>query len=142
MIYELVNAKRMITPETAVILGEALGTSPDLWMNLESQYQLSKVRNVSGTVSKKADLHTRFPMRDLAKRNWIKPSTNINVIEHQILAFFKIKTIGDQPQFLHAPKKTDRQKTTIPQFAWLFRVREIAKTIIVKPFDLAKLDRR
>ena len=139
LIYELINGKRMITPETAVILGEALGTSPDLWMNLESQYQLSKVRNVPGSVSKKADLHTRFPVRELTKRNWIGSSTNIDVIERQLLTFFEIKTTSDQPQFSHAAKKADQQKTSISQLAWLFRVREIAKTIVVKSFDLAKL---
>ena len=42
LVHEIVKGKRAITPETAMILAEAFGTSPELWMNLESQYQLSK----------------------------------------------------------------------------------------------------
>ena len=44
LINGIIAGKRAITPDTAMQLGEALGTSPDLWMNLESRYQLSKVR--------------------------------------------------------------------------------------------------
>jgi HTH-type transcriptional regulator/antitoxin HigA len=40
----IINAKRAITPQTAVELAAAFGTSPDVWLNLESAYQLSQVR--------------------------------------------------------------------------------------------------
>src|SRR3546814_1308129 len=39
----IIGGKRTITPETAIQLGDSLGTGPELWMNLESQYQLSQV---------------------------------------------------------------------------------------------------
>jgi HTH-type transcriptional regulator/antitoxin HigA len=44
LINEIIAGKKAITPETAIQLGESLGTGPEVWMNLESQYQLSKVR--------------------------------------------------------------------------------------------------
>jgi addiction module HigA family antidote len=43
-INELINGKRGITPETAWLLSEALGTSPEFWMNLQAQYDLVKHR--------------------------------------------------------------------------------------------------
>ncbi|HKM53589.1 MAG TPA: HigA family addiction module antitoxin [Isosphaeraceae bacterium] len=38
----IVNGRRGVTPETAVALGAAFGTSPDFWLNLESAYRLDK----------------------------------------------------------------------------------------------------
>ena len=35
---EILNATQPITPETALSLSEALGTSPDLWLNLQTAY--------------------------------------------------------------------------------------------------------
>ena len=39
----IVNGKKEITPRTAVELTAAIGTSPELWINLESAYRLSLV---------------------------------------------------------------------------------------------------
>ena len=43
-INELVNGKRGITPGTAWLLAGALETTPDFWMNLQSQYDLATHR--------------------------------------------------------------------------------------------------
>lgn len=43
-INELVNGKRGITPDTAWLLAGALNTSPQFWMNLQSQHDLWKAR--------------------------------------------------------------------------------------------------
>ena len=37
---ELIRGKRGITPAVALALSDSLGTSPELWMNLQSQYAL------------------------------------------------------------------------------------------------------
>jgi len=37
---EIINGKRGITPEVALSLANALGTSPDLWLNLQKHYDL------------------------------------------------------------------------------------------------------
>jgi HTH-type transcriptional regulator / antitoxin HigA len=39
----IINDKRGITPETAVELGGAFGTSPEFWLNLDAGYKLSKI---------------------------------------------------------------------------------------------------
>lgn len=41
-INEIVRGKKRITGETALQLAEVLGTSPELWMRLESDYELNK----------------------------------------------------------------------------------------------------
>ncbi len=43
-INELVRGKRGITPDTAWLLSQAFGTSPEFWMNLQANYELSGSR--------------------------------------------------------------------------------------------------
>jgi addiction module HigA family antidote len=37
---EIVNGRRGITGETALLLGDAFGTTPEFWLNLQSRYEL------------------------------------------------------------------------------------------------------
>jgi addiction module HigA family antidote len=43
----LVNDRRAVTAETAILLAKALGTTPEFWMNLQTQCDLwtSGMRN-------------------------------------------------------------------------------------------------
>ena len=43
-INEIVNGKRGITPETAWLFAQALGTTPDFWMTLQANHDLAKKR--------------------------------------------------------------------------------------------------
>lgn len=43
-INEVVRGKRGVTPETAWLLGEALKTSPEFWLNLQATYDQSMNR--------------------------------------------------------------------------------------------------
>ena len=41
---EIVRGKRGVTPETAWLLSEALRTTPEFWLNLQSVHELSASR--------------------------------------------------------------------------------------------------
>ena len=41
---ELVKGKRGVTPETAWLLSQALGTTPEFWMNLQAAHDLGRTR--------------------------------------------------------------------------------------------------
>lgn len=43
-INEIVRGKRGVSPDTAWLLSEALNTSPEFWLNLQSTYDLSSNR--------------------------------------------------------------------------------------------------
>jgi addiction module HigA family antidote len=40
-INELVRGKRGVTPQTAWLLSQALGTTPEFWVNLQTNYDLA-----------------------------------------------------------------------------------------------------
>jgi HTH-type transcriptional regulator/antitoxin HigA len=139
LINEIIAAKKSITPETAVQLAASLGTSAELWMNLETQYQLSKVRTKDAEIERKAKLHAKFPVRELIKRGWIERTKDIAVLETQILAFYDLKSADDIPHLAHAAKKSS-QNVTMLQWTWLFRARQIAASQVVRKYRPAALD--
>jgi len=40
----IVNGRRAITPDTALRLARFLGTTPELWIGLQAQYDLDRAR--------------------------------------------------------------------------------------------------
>lgn len=47
-ITDILNGKRGITPETALRLARAFGTSADFWMNLQTRYDLTIAKQSIG----------------------------------------------------------------------------------------------
>ena len=126
LVNEIISGRRAITPETAVQLGDSLGTSAELWMNLESQYQLSKVRGSGGSIARRAQLHERFPIREMLKRGWLQPADNVDVMEQQVMKLFGLASISAPMKFAHAAKKADSETPpSMHQMAWLCRARSL-----------------
>ena len=140
LINEVIAGKKAITPETAIQLGDSLGTGPELWMNLESQYQLSKVSATDGLITRRAKLYERFPVREMIKRGWIEASKSIDVLEQQFLSFFGLDSIDAEIPFAHAARKTDAlDKPSMLQLAWLCRARRIAEERVLVSYTEAAL---
>jgi len=140
LINEIIAGKRAITPETARGLSEAFGTSAEYWMNLESQYQLSKVRPVNDHVARKANLYSKFPVREMLRRGWVSASENIEVMEQRFCEFFGIANLTSTPSLSHAAKKTDATHDATPlQLAWLYRVKAMASQQQLTPYSDKKL---
>jgi len=140
LINEIIAGKRAITPETAIQLGDSLGTGPELWMNLESQYQLSKVQAADGLIARRAALYGKFPVREMIKRGWIAATQNIDVLEQQFREFFGLSVLADPVQFCHAAKKSDAEApASILQLAWLRRARQIAQELVLPRYDESAL---
>jgi addiction module HigA family antidote len=41
---EIIRARRGVSPETAWLLGQALGTTPEFWVNLQAAHDLATKR--------------------------------------------------------------------------------------------------
>lgn len=118
----IINGKRSITPETAIAFGDAFGTGAELWMNLETQYQLSQAE-YKQDVSLKAELYDKYPVREMIRRGWIEPSSNIEVLISRFKEFFK------GSNFAYAAKKgtSYKEENTVSQGAWFQRAKQLAK---------------
>jgi HTH-type transcriptional regulator/antitoxin HigA len=139
VINEIIAAKRGITPETARDFAAALGTTAQLWMNLETAYQLSKVPPRAATVTREATLRERFPVREMLKRGWIKAANTYPELESSVLSYFELRTLDDAIEFPHAARRNYGHDLSSIQYAWLFRVRQLALALRVSTFSQDKL---
>ena len=140
-ISRIVTGKLTITPDTAKGLAAAFGTSAELWLNLEVAYQLSQVRQGDNAVSRRARLFSIAPVKDMVKRGWIEPSNSVDVTERQILRFFRLSNVDEEPCIAAAARKATTYATTHPaQRAWYFRTEQLAATLDAKPYSKKKLE--
>lgn len=135
---EIISGKRSITPDMALLIGEALGTGPTVWLNLDSEYRLHKAsreKHRNKSVPRKAELYAKYPVRVMAKRNWLKQTKDIDLLDQELSNFFS------GPKFSYAARKQEDESKLPLQLAWLYRTRNIAEQMHVGSFTELKLAR-
>ena len=60
---ELVRGRRGITPQSALLLAEYFGNSPEFWMNLQNAYDLSRVREEMRKKPGRVAIRTRHAIK-------------------------------------------------------------------------------
>ena len=73
----------------------------------------------------------------MTKRQWIKPTDNIDVLEKSICSFYGKESLdAPLPQLAHAARKSSSyEDLSAPEAAWLCRVRQLAELMKVKSFS-------
>ncbi|OXE35592.1 MAG: addiction module antidote protein [Phenylobacterium zucineum] len=138
VVNEIIAAKRSVTPETAQEFAAALGTSAQYWLNLESAYQLSKVLPADERIARVAALRERFPVRQMIQRGWIAQSNDNTEVAASVLRFFELKTLDDPIVFSHAARARRVERSEL-QWAWIFRVKQLAAAFKVPRFSAERL---
>jgi HTH-type transcriptional regulator/antitoxin HigA len=125
----IIAGKRGVSPEMAKALGHAFDVSPDLFVNLQRAYDMARARDPDPGVARRARLQSAYPVREMIKRGWLQ-DTDAAMLEVQMARFFEVANAHDIPHMDHAAKKASYYEQTPPvQLAWLFRVRQIAKSM-------------
>jgi HTH-type transcriptional regulator/antitoxin HigA len=142
LVNEIVLGKRAITPETAQGVADALGTSPQLWLNLESAYQLSRLKQEDNSVARRARLYEKAPVKEMVRRRWIEQSNNVGVIEQRVMEFYGLTAIDQNPQFwpFAARASSSMQEASPAHWAWLFRARYLARGVQATKFTDARFE--
>jgi HTH-type transcriptional regulator/antitoxin HigA len=131
----LVSGKRGITADMARALGDAFDVSPEFFLNLQTAYELSRAKPPATDVARKARLQSVYPVREMIKRGWLEDG-DASAVEQRMCAFFEVANMNDMPNMAHAAKKTgDDTEPTPVQQAWLFRVRQIAREMVVAKYQ-------
>jgi len=138
-INEIITGKRGITVDTAKGLGEAFGDGAQFWLNMESAYRLSLERTRPESVSRKAFLYEIAPIRTMIKRNWIEPSTNIEVLEQRLREFFGTSDLSQIPS-LNCMTRKSTEELTSSQRAWLFRAKNLAMAVHAEKYTKSRLN--
>jgi HTH-type transcriptional regulator/antitoxin HigA len=133
---ELISGKRAITADTAMALGDAFGTGPELWMNLESSWRLSQTTTADEGIGRRAKLFGVAPVQELVRREWIAQSNDEAAFQSTVLSFMGMSSLADTPQFLAAARKSSKDVSYSPsQVAWLRRAQYLAQNIQTKDFS-------
>ncbi len=141
-INEIIQGKKQITPETALDLGEAFGTSAEFWTNLETKYRLHLARkdNQERDVVRKSQLYTLAPISELIKRGWLQATDNLDELERQVCNFFGINSIAQPPKLaINFRCAQERDPEAIAQLAWAKQVENLAQQQTVRHFDRERL---
>lgn len=143
----IINGNKQITPETAIELAEALGTSAELWTNLESKYRLYAAKKESehssgdNEIARKSWLYGLAPVAEMVKRGWIVGADSVDELEVQICRFFDIAHVKETPRLsVSCRQAEDRDPKTSAQMAWVKRVESIAREQVVPSFDRQQLE--
>lgn len=147
-INEIIAGKKAITPDTALALSEALGTSPEYWLNLESAYRLDllhKRQSGRDDIARRSRLYTIAPVKELIKRRWIDvpDPSELDRLEQEICRFFGISSPDEDHRLPFAARTTSREDVPNPfQIAWICQVRDVACRLRPKTFSQQRLERK
>lgn len=145
VISEIIREIKQITPETAIERAEALGTSPELWINLETNYRLflaqKEEKHANTTIiTRKRRVYELAPIAELMKRGWIRTTQHIDEIEQDICRFLRIETPAHQPHLAaHFRCSAERDPKRQAQIAWLRRVEDLVEHQSVASFNRDQL---
>ena len=138
---EILNGKKEITTETACALSEALDTTPELWLNLQTNYRLFQQRAATASaaptpVARRARLRSLLPLAEVRSRGWINDTNDLNELERAVLRLLEIESVDDRPAFALAAKRANStEPITLEQTAWLAHIRRTASSQAVDAFD-------
>ncbi|WP_417519838.1 HigA family addiction module antitoxin [Minwuia sp.] len=136
----IMSGKRGISPDMAQSLSKAFGISAEYFLNLQKAYELSVAREADPAIERRAKLQSVFPIREMIKREWFEDTQDISLLEAQVMRFFRTNALDQVPCLVHNAKKGGEYSETTPlQWAWLFRVMQIAEEIIVPAYSEKKL---
>lgn len=142
-INEIVGGAKQITPNTAHELAQVFGTSPEFWMNLETNYRLYLARGEQGgeDIVRRSRVYGLAPVKKLIKRGWIKAPESIDELERRVCAFLEISSPEEEPRFEVAVSRrhsVERGPVDSAQIAMLKRAKWLAASQKVARFDRKK----
>ena len=138
---EIIQGKRGVTPLTARELAEAFGTSAEYWLNLESIYRLSSVAGPGGAVSRRAELYSIAPIKEMERRHWIKRTISPEELEAELKCFYGVKSLKERPRVRFAARQSGQQTDEIvaAQTAWCHRAHQVAQLVAAGRFTKTHL---
>jgi HTH-type transcriptional regulator / antitoxin HigA len=135
----IIAGKKSVTPETAIGLAGAFGTSAEFWLNLETAFQLSKVSaKEQNDIRERARLFESAPVKDMERRGWIRSSRKISDLQHELSHFFSLPEVKRLKVAASSSLKSG--ELTPEQLVWCVRVLQLAKSIPAQKFTHASLE--
>lgn len=131
---EIISGKKEITRESAAQIGAALGTSAEMWLNLQDSYHLWRQSQDSQSQKKLDEVRLRSRMKEIApvtvlvRRGYIK-SIQIHEQAEELRKLYKMEKLTDTPsQQIAARRSNHRDQLSPTQLAWVACAQAQAET--------------
>jgi HTH-type transcriptional regulator / antitoxin HigA len=141
VINRLVSDRRPVDAALAITLEELFHVPAETFLELQKSYDLAKARisaRPDPARTTRAYLYGGLPVADMIKRGWIDVESvrDTEKVGSELMRFFGVNRLDDIEVLPHAAKKTAvNVPVTAPQLAWLYRVKQIANDMLVKPYS-------
>lgn len=139
-INEIIKGSKQVTPETALQLAAAFGTTPQFWLNLETNYRLwiaSKNEQAAG-IEKRGKLYSILPIREIRKKGWLKPVSSGEELEDAVREFLGVED-PYTPILVNFRCSQGREPDMPSKLAWVKRVEQLALQRKTNSFEPEKL---
>lgn len=129
-ISEIVRGTKQITPETAVQLAAAFGTSPEFWSDLEAKYRLrlAKQQPVEPEIVVRQRAYSVAPVSELQRRGWIPRTSSTAELVANLCRFLGIATLDLAPSLPAMNLRISEawEPQTVSLVSWLKRAEAVA----------------
>ena len=135
---EIVNGHKQITPETALQLAAAFGTSADLWLNLETNYQLFLARQAQdlSDVQRKSRLYSAVPLTEITRHGWVQTRSTLGELEQEVCEFLGVASLDERPAVAVSLRQSEAHDPEVAaEVAWVKRVEHLAREQTVDAFE-------
>ena len=139
---EIVQGRKQITPDTALGLAEAFGTSAEMWLAMEARYRLGEARKGAqdDQVRRRSTLFSAVPVRELVKRGWIADAEDTEQLEEEVKRFLGVRSLESvSPLRIAARRTATKAPDERAVLAWQRRVQQLAARQRVAKFDRERL---
>jgi HTH-type transcriptional regulator / antitoxin HigA len=141
----LVNNKLPIDAAKALVLADVFGIAAELFLEVQKRYDLALARiavRPDPQRARRAQLFSELPVREMARRGWLQVNDvrDAVAVERELARFFGVARPDDIEILPHAAKKTAASEPITPtQLVWLYRVQQIAASMVVPPYSTASM---
>lgn len=137
--------RKPVDAQLALALSEVFDVPAERFLELQKDYDLAKARltvRPDPNRAKRARLLGDLPISEMVTRGWIDVENlrDMPKIESELAKFFDVPEAKDIEILPHAAKRTNVAENVTPvQLAWLHRVRQIARDMLVPRYSTAAL---
>jgi len=142
VISEIVSGKKQITPETALGLAAAFGTSAEMWLQMEAKYRLRLAQEKAELtdVGRRSRIYSILPVKELVRRGWIEECREVDELEKQVTQFLGVDSLDELPPLKVAARRTvTKEPDPRAVLAWIRRVEVLAASQKVGTFEPRRL---
>lgn len=138
---KVISGKRALDAGMALALADVFEVEADIFLQLQKTFDLAQARLITRPDpgrANRAQLFGNLPVSEMIKRGWILADDvrNVPQVESALASFFDASEANEIEVLPHAAKKTDVVGNPTPaQIAWLYRVKQIAKEMLVARYS-------